>query len=158
MAVQELPPPEIEGISLNVLGRSLLNNPFLFGQQLDLQLLDNGPGYLILDGKDVREVTIVAVSPDVPTIATAYKLSRHAHPRAGLANASFQDKLDPKLLADLLHIWGLVLISKNRVSGDDEKAGNLGKVGDDILGHTVAEVLLLWVTAHIVEGQYSDRG
>ncbi len=39
--------------------------------------------------------------------------------------------------------------------GDHEQAENLGKLGDDVLCDPVAEILLLGIATHVLEGQLS---
>ena len=138
--------------SLEVLGWRTIENLLLFRQQLDLQLVDDGVGDLVLNGKDVCEIPVIPVSPDVTTILALDELGGDAHARAGLADASFQNKFDPEILADLLHLYRLALIGKRRIARSDKQAGDLRQVGDDVFGNPIAKVLLLWITAHIGEG------
>ena len=51
--VQELSAPQIISIRFDAVGRRLPDGLFLLWQQLDLQLLHDGMGDVVLDGEDV---------------------------------------------------------------------------------------------------------
>ena len=57
-------------------------------------------------------------------------------------NASFQNKPDAKLLRDPLHLYRFAFVSEGRVASDDEEAGDIRKVGNDILSDAITEVFL----------------
>ena len=52
----------------------------LLGQQLDLQLIDNGVRDLVLDGEDIGEIAVVAIGPQMPPVAAVDELRGDAHP------------------------------------------------------------------------------
>ena len=86
------------------------------------------------------------------------QLRRDAHPAAGASYAAFENVAHGEALADFAHIRRLPLVGEGRIARDDEKPGELGQVGDDVLADAVAEVLLLGVAAHVLERQHGDRG
>jgi len=156
--VQELAPAQVIGVGLDVVGRRLGDGLALLRQQLDLQLLHDRVRDLVLDCEDVGEVAIEAVGPDVPAVLAVDQLAGDPDPPAGLADAALEDVPDAEFLADLLHPDRLALVGECGVAGDDEQPRDLRQVGDDVLGDSVAEVLLLRVAAHVVEGQHDDGG
>jgi hypothetical protein len=46
---------------------------------------------------------------------------------------------------------------ENGVAGDDEQPCESGEVRNEILGHPVAEILLLGVAAHVEKGEHGNR-
>src|SRR3990172_7684661 len=85
------------------------------------------------------------------------QLGVDAHPRAGFLYAAFQHVRDAQLPAHLPNVRRLALVSKGRMAGDDEQAEEPGKVGDEVIGDCVAEVVLFWVAAEVLERQNGDR-
>src|SRR5438874_8215591 len=155
--LHELPATEIISVRFDVICRRLSNRFFLLWQQLDLELLHNGMGDFVLDGEDVGQIAIVAIGPDVSAVFPMDELSGHPNARPGFPHASFQNKVDPEVLRDLLHLDRFALVSKDGVSGDDEQTRHLGEVRDDVFGNAVAEIFLLRIAAHINKGKNGDR-
>src|SRR5215831_16609287 len=85
------------------------------------------------------------------------QLRRDAHAAGGSTHRAFEHVADAELAPDLLHIDRLALVRKGRIAGDDEEPTDAGERGDDLLDHTVCEIFLLGVTAHIGEGQHGNR-
>ena len=102
--VKELAAAQVIGVRLDVVGRRLRDRLALLRQQLDLELLDDRVGDLVLDGEDVGQVAVVAVGPDVPAGLAVDELAVDPHLRAGLADAALQHELDVEFLADVLHL------------------------------------------------------
>src|SRR5947199_39280 len=115
-------------------------------------------GDFVLNGEYVSQVPIKTFRPDMAAVLAAHELSRYAHPFSDLPHASFQDKGNAKLLADLLHFYRLAFVGKGSVARDHEQSGDLGQVSDDVLRNPIAEVLLLGVAAHVVKRQNGNRG
>ena len=86
------------------------------------------------------------------------ELSRDAHPVCRFANAAFQHVAHPKLAPDLLHIDGAPLVGEAGVAGDDEQRLEMRQRRDDVLDHSVGEIVLLRIAAHVGEWQNSDGG
>src|SRR5438876_5676907 len=93
----------------------------------------------------------------MPPVLAVDELSGNPHARSRLSNASFQDKGDAKLVTYLLHLYRFTFVNKRRVTGDNEKAGDLRQVSDDVLGDAVTEIFLFRVAAHIVEWKHGNR-
>src|SRR6476660_1869949 len=72
---------------------------------------------------------------------------------ARLAHASFQDIADTKLATDLFDVHRLPFVDKARVTRDHEKGLETRERGNDVLDHSVSEVLLLWIAAHVLKRQ-----
>ncbi len=113
--------------------------------------------HLVLQAEDVVELAVVALGPKVAAGGRVDQLRVDAHLLAGLAHAALQHVSDTERLADLADIDLAPLVAGRRGSRNDRQAGNLGQVGDQVLGHAVREILLLGVAAHVDEGQDGDR-
>ena len=77
-------------------------------------------------------------------------------PVARLAHAAFQHVAHAEFATDLFHVDWLALVGKTRVAGDDAQLGQLRKIGNDVLADAVGKILLLGVSAHVVEGEDCD--
>src|SRR5438105_2840183 len=113
---------QVIGVSFNIFRRHLPDRLFLLRQQLNLELLDDGVGDFVLNGENIGQIAIEALGPDVAAILAVNELSSYPHARSNLPHASFQDKSNAKLLADLLHFHGLVFIGKGSVARDNEQS------------------------------------
>src|SRR5438132_7246642 len=107
----------------------------------------------VLNGEDVGQITIEPSGPDVPAVFPLDELARDTYPGSGLPNASFQNKPYAKLVSYLLHLYRFALVSERRVAGDNEEAGHIRQVGNNVFGDAVTEIFLLRVAAHVVEVQ-----
>src|SRR4051812_34606799 len=62
-----------------------------------------------------------------------------------------------ELIANFNRIRLLPLVLKDTISGNHQKAGYLGKVGNDRFRNAVTEIFLRRICAHIYKWQYGDR-
>jgi hypothetical protein len=74
-----------------------------------------------------REVTIVAVGPDMITGFGFDQLPCDADAIAGLAETAFEHIPHPQFAPDLLYVNGPALVSKGRIARDDERARGSGR-------------------------------
>ena len=103
---------------------------------------DDRAGNLILDCKDIFELSIVSFGPTVGAGRGIDELRRDADAIAGAADAAFEDVTDAKLATDLPDVRRLAFVLEARVAGDDEQLGEARQLGDDVFGDAVAEVVL----------------
>jgi hypothetical protein len=85
------------------------------------------------------------------------QLRGDADAAAPFAHRAFEHVAHAEFAPDLLHVDGLALVREARIAGDDEQPADAGQCRGDLLDHTVGEIFLLRVAAHIGEGQYRDR-
>ena len=85
------------------------------------------------------------------------QLRGDAHSIGGLAHATLQHIAHAELASDVLHIDAAALISEAQIAGDHEEPADPAQCCDDLLDHTVSEIFLLRITAHIGEGQHRNR-
>src|SRR5439155_4417770 len=103
-SVHELAAAQVVSVGLNILGRYLLDRFLLLRQQLYFQLIDNGVGDLVLNGKDVDQIAIEPFSPKMTAVAAADELTSYSHAFSRLAHTTFHDESDSELTPDLLHL------------------------------------------------------
>ena len=126
-------------------------------QQLGFDCSDDFPCDLVLQGKDVGQVAVVAVGPDVIAGRGVDQLGGDAHAIAALAHAALQHVTHAEFARDALYVDRLALVGERRIARDDEEPAQLRQTGDDVLGNAVGEIFLLRVAAHVGERQYGDR-
>ncbi len=80
-----------------------------------------------------------------------------AEPRAGAAQASREDERGVELLADRRRRDALVAIRDYGRARKDPQPLDLRQLRDDVLGHSIAEVFVLFDPAGILEVENSDR-
>jgi hypothetical protein len=114
-------------------------------------------GDLVLDGEYVFELSVVALGPDMGFSLAVDELHGHSDPVHRLAHASLDDVVDPEFASDLLRLDWLSLVDEHGVARDHQKLTEAGQLGDDVLGESIGEKLLLRVAAHVHERQNRDR-
>ena len=120
------------------------------------QRRDDGRRHLVLDGKDVLQLAVVALRPDMRLGLAVDELHGDAHAIRRLAHAAFDHVVDAEVPRDLLQLHRLALVHEHGVAGDDEQVAEARQLGDDVLGQPVGEELLFRVAAHVEEGQHGD--
>src|SRR5262249_45712223 len=73
-----------------------------------------------------------------------------------LANAAFEHVPHTQLAAHLFDVDRLALVGEAGIAGDDEQRLEARQSGDDVLDHPVREILLLGITAHVLERQHGN--
>src|SRR5262245_29097569 len=139
-----------------ILWRAALGANDLGFQQLWLDRGDDFLSDLVLERKNIAQVTVAAVGPNVLLSRGVNKLGVDAYTVAALAHAALQDVANAKFAGGTLHIDGFSFVGKRRISRDDKKPTQLGYGGDDILRNSVGEIFLLGIAAHVDERQDSD--
>src|SRR6516165_10563197 len=125
--------------------------------QARLDRADHARRDLVLQCKNVVDRAVVAFGPDVPAALGLDQLAGDAHPARRAAHAAFEHVAHTKLTADPSDVGGFPLVGKARIARDDEQPFDARQSGDDVLDHAVDKIILLGITAHIGERQYSDR-
>jgi hypothetical protein len=78
------------------------------------------------------------------------------HAAAGLAHAAFEHMADLQLPRDLWHVDVLALEREGGIARGDPQRGDLGEVGDDVLGDAIGKILLLGIAAHVGEREHAN--
>ena len=124
--------------------------------QRDAQRIGDGPCDVLLDGKDVVQLTVVGFRPQVVAIVSLDQLGGDAHPVASLAHAAFQHMRDPELRGDVRDIPGVALEVERRGAAGHVQAPHLGELVEQLLRNAVGKILLVLFRTHVDEGQHSD--
>ena len=111
---------------------------------------------LVLHRKNVRDLAVVALGPDMVSGGAVDQLGGDPHPVARSSHAAFEHIAHAKLAADLLHIDSTAFVSERAVACDDKVPSKLRQRGDDLFDHAVSEVVLLRVAAQIGERKHRD--
>ena len=138
----------LDGLSIRwVLIGALAANRYRSSPRLtnDVDLLLANAGESI----DVLEATLVGAGWSVHRADRGGELLRLTHAVFGVADLLFagthyQDLAIQRALVEPID--------------DDEDAPVPGQAGDEVLGDAVGEVLLVLIRAHVLEGEYGDRG
>ena len=86
------------------------------------------------------------------------QLHRYAQLLATFAHAAFDDMADTQIARHLSEAGALAPLVKRRIAGGDRKLPEPRKLGDDVFGDPVGEILLPRIAAHIVKGKHGDGG
>jgi hypothetical protein len=70
-----------------------------------------------------------------------------------LAHRPFKDIAHAQLVPDLLHVHRLALVGKAGIAGDNEEPFEPRQRRSNLLNHSIGEVFLLGIAAHVLERQ-----
>ena len=144
-------------VSLHV-GRLGVGQPRLFGRaERDFERVDNSARDVVLDRKDIRQIAVVAVGPEVragrgvdelrgnPTRLPARRIEPSSTERTPRSRPTARTSTERPLKVKL------------ELRAITSQAGDLRQVGDDVFADAVGEVLLLRVARHVGERQNGNR-
>ncbi|HVE48426.1 MAG TPA: hypothetical protein VNG69_02270 [Casimicrobiaceae bacterium] len=114
-------------------------------------------GDSILQVKNILEVALEPVRPDVYPGFGLDQLACDAHPIARSAKAALEHIANTELATDLFYIDHFVLIGEAGRACDDEECAHSRKCSDDVVDDAVGEVFLLRIAAQVRKGQHCDR-
>ena len=112
---------------------------------------------LVLHGKHVGQVAIVAVGPEMVPGFAIDQLRRDPHPIAGAPDAAFDHVTHAQLARHLADVHGRTLVGERRAARNHKKLAVARQVGDDVLGDPIGEIFLFGIAAHIGERQHRYR-
>src|SRR5215471_21028046 len=127
---------------------------------VDLRLNSRNDGFsdLVLHVEDTSQLAIVALRPKLITDRGVIELCRDAHAIATLADAAFDQIVDPEFLADPFRVYRLAFVDEGGIASDDEEPAYFGQCRYDVLADAVRKIVLLRLAAHVDEGKYRDSG
>src|SRR6516164_5944925 len=105
---------------------------------------DNRACHLVLNRKNVVQFAVVPLGPTVDASCRINKLRGDADAPAAPPDATLQDVECAQLPPDLPDIDRLALVLEGGIASDDRELGEPRQLGCNILGHAIAEVVLLW--------------
>ena len=129
----------------------------LLRRERDPQRLGDLPRDFVLHLEDVLHLAVVPLGPERKIGAGVDELRIDAQPGAGAAKAAGQHVRGAELLADLRRRDRLVAKGQHGRARKDLQPADLRKLGDDVFGDAVAEVLVLFHAAEVLEIEHGDR-
>ena len=90
-------------------------------------------GDLRLYGKNIIEITVVSVRPDLVSAEHIDKLRGNPDPVPGLSHAALHQVLNAQQLRDPGNVGSMPLESESRVACNHEQLPEPGKFGDNVL-------------------------
>src|SRR5215470_17025692 len=112
---------------------------------------DNRARYLVLNSEDVDEFAVVSLGPTVRAGRGIDELRRDADAVAAAPNAALQYISCAQLPPDLPDIDRLALVLEGRIARDNHELRKPRQLGRNVLGNTVAEIVLLRIAAEVSE-------
>src|SRR6516165_8047348 len=122
--------------------------------ELDRCCCCDAPSNVLLHAKDVLDLGVVGLGPNVPPRCGLAQLGIDANTVASAANAAINQIARVEQAADLGGRQVPALELKARRLGDDEQVREAAERGNDVLSDAVAEVILARVAGQILKGQY----
>ena len=117
--------PEIGIVRIGIIGGFRRDALFFLTTEFRSQLVGDGFGHLTFDRKDVRQLAIKRIGPEMGIIRRFDQLHVHAHGIAALLHAAFQDVSYAKLPGDLRQVFRRALVMLRRCTRDDFQVSDL---------------------------------
>ena len=111
---------------------------------------------VILQGENIRQVTLEPVRPNVRTCHCINQLPCDPDFTRRLAHRPLKNIAHAKSASDLPYVDGFSFERKARIASDDEQPFEPRERRDDFFDHPVGKVLLLGITGHVLERQDGD--
>ena len=92
--------------------------------QLWRNLTNDTFGYLVLETKDIFQISLGATRPKLSPSAGIDQLTSDPYLVLRFAYAAFEHVADPELATNLLNIDRFAFVSKAGIAGDDEEPAN----------------------------------
>ena len=132
--------------------------PFPVTKHASPQRCRNALSDLVLNRKYVIEGAIEALGPSVVSRSHVDQLDADPEPVVGLANAPFEEGSDTESLADGANVAaGLPELKRCRARDHAQTIYVCERV-DQLLGETLAEIVLVAAGAHVGKRQHRDSG
>src|SRR6516162_2291471 len=147
---------QVEIIGSEIVRPAIGQSADLGGLQRGLYDTSNAHRDIVLKLQGVLHVAVEAVGPEMRPVRGVDQLRSDAHATACLAHRPFQYVPDTEFASDLLHVDHLAFVSEARISGYDEEPANAAERGNNVLNHSLGEIFLLGIAAHIGKGQHGN--
>ena len=121
-----------------------------------LELGGDRPGDFALNGKEIRDIAIVGLRPEVGIGAGIDELRVDAQMIAGALHAAFEEMRHAEFLSDLPQVTRFGLVLAGRGAADHFEIGDPGQVGKNFILHASREVGVFLVGAQVFEREDGD--
>src|SRR5437762_3532222 len=152
-----MPATQVRLIRLNVAGLRFCQRLTLRRRQFDLQLVNDVAGNFVLNLKNIFEVAVIPLGPQLVTVACVDELGADAYAMTASTHASLQKCADVEQLTDLSDPEQFPLQRERRSARSDLECGNPCQRVENVLGDSVREVFIVRTGTHVSEGHYADR-
>src|SRR6185295_9257367 len=139
MLMKELSPAQIHFVCFDIRRRNLLDGALLVFREHEPQSADDTCCNLVLNRKDIFELAIVPLGPELRVVCRVHELRGQTQSLSGFADASLEDSSDLKLSTDLSNILCLVFERKRRCARRNLQRLDLRQRIDDLLGHSISK-------------------
>ena len=148
---------QIEGVGLDLPGGLAVDT-------LPFRRCERGPepggdlaGHVALDREHGIEIPVILLGPQVIVGPGVDQLGVDPDSAPGPLNLALQDRRGSQLRADRAHGLRGVPVPGGRSARNHLQAADLGQLIDDVVGHTIAEVLGVGVAPDVHEGENRHR-
>src|SRR5580704_3062089 len=137
-AGDEVLPLQIGFVGLGIrCGRTSWRDRVVAAQQSQLQSFTHGASYFVLCRKDMTDIAVVGLRPELESIVGLDQLRGNAYVIPVFADASFQHSCHSKLLPHSAKVFVLALELKGRGATDDSEARYFGEIGDQLIRESI---------------------
>src|SRR5580704_3845454 len=155
--VPQVPPFEIELICLTVPSRAA-PQMFLIGDtQLDPKNFGDLPRNVLLDEREVAEITAVFLTPQLRSGGWIDQFGLYIQRIAPLHDSPSQQHAHIQFAHRAVEIQFQTLVAEHRATRQYAQLGDLRKIVDKAFGNAIAKVIEIWVAPGIDERKYRDR-
>ena len=131
-----------------------IGKPFFLGRtKSDLERVNDPVGNVVLHLKDIYQIAVVPVRPQVAATGRIDELRCDTNALGRPANRAFEHRLHAKLAADGADVDRASLIGKAGIAGDHHETRDLRQIGDNVIADAIREILLFRVARHLVNGR-----
>src|SRR4051812_27055800 len=95
--------------------------------------------------------------PEFDSVGGVDQFGDNSYPVALFANCPFEQRRNPKFLANRLRFFLSLFKTKGRAATDDFEFSDLCQSGDQFFGKPVRKIFVLWIAALIQQRQNRDR-
>ena len=152
-----MPAHQVRLVRLHVLGVRADERLGRIVQQFHPELVDHAARDLVLHGEDVVELAVVPFRPELVAAGGVDELCGDTEARAGGAHAALEHGGDTELATDFADVTRVPLELEGQSARGNPHALERGERGDQLLGHALAEVVLVLARAEVAERQHGNR-
>lgn len=127
-------------------------------QQLHFELFDDRQCDLVLNGENVRQLTVEPLGPKLISVAGVDQLGGDPEPIAHLLDTTLEEGVDVEPPSDLTKIHGLASEGERGPAGDHEETLDMRQCVDELLRQPLTEVIVLRDRPEVDEGQDGNGG
>src|SRR5262249_18784471 len=123
----------------------------------EAQLVRHRSYDLFLDGDEVGERAGVLTAPQLGICCDIDQVGLNVQSVATLDDAAREDRAHGQLTANSLEVQFAAFVAKHRTPRYDPQRGQLREAVDQVLRDAIAQILSVWVSADVDEGQDRER-